>query len=64
MTMAISFVVMLLVIAGMMGLPVAPAEAAGGITFGQVGSARSQLMSQRALVDHAVNWIQDHVLNG
>lgn len=39
-------------------------EAAGGITIGQVGSARSQLMLQRALVDHAVRWIQDHVLSG
>jgi aminoglycoside 3-N-acetyltransferase len=39
-------------------------QAAGGITHGQVGSAISQLMRQRALVDHAVEWIRSRVFNG
>ncbi|WP_307836818.1 aminoglycoside N(3)-acetyltransferase [Acrocarpospora phusangensis] len=32
-------------------------EAAGGVTFGQVGSATARLMPQRAAVDFATAWI-------
>jgi len=39
-------------------------EAAGGITFGDIGSAKSQLMSQRALVDHAAEWIRGRMQSG
>jgi aminoglycoside 3-N-acetyltransferase len=35
-------------------------EATGGATIGQVGNATSRLMSQRALVDFATEWIAEH----
>lgn len=35
-------------------------QSAGGVTAGKVGSAETQLMRQRALVDHAVKWIREH----
>lgn len=35
-------------------------QSIGGIITGQVGSAEAQLMRQRALVDHAVEWFQIH----
>lgn len=38
-------------------------QASGGIITGQVGSAESQLMKQRALVDHAISWMSSHALN-